>query len=721
MQQNELEYCQGLVERITFYSEESGFCVLRVKAKGRRELVTVTAKAAAIHSGEYIECGGNWVNDRKFGLQFKAVWMKSAQPSTLEGIERYLGSGLIRGIGPFFAKKLVQAFRNDIFDVIDREPERLLLLPGIGPKKVEQITTAWTEQKAIREIMVFLQSYGVGTARAVRIYKTYKDDAIRLIKENPYRLADDIHGIGFKTADDLAMKMGIAKDSLQRARAGVIHVVREMCNEGHCAVEVDALVKKAVELLEIPESIIKQAIYQEKEQEQLIAESIDDKACLYIDKLYYAEVGVANQIKRLKQGIPVWERIDAEKAMAWVQNQTKLVLSESQQEAVKLAISNKVLCITGGPGVGKTTIIRSIIAIVRAKKARVCLCAPTGRAAKRLSESTGIEAKTIHRLLEFDPVGRGFKCNAEHPLATDLLVIDEASMVDIALMNSLLKAVPDHAAVVIVGDVDQLPSVGSGAVLSDLIASGSIPTIRLTDIFRQAANSRIIINAHRINQGKMPIKPNPGEPSDFYLLYADDPEEIYRKLTTVLAERLPISHKVDPIKDVQILTPMNRGGLGAKSLNIELQKLLNPNQANSITRFGWTFAINDKVIQTVNDYEKEVFNGDLGFVSNINQETSEVTIVFDDRPVIYGFAELDAIDLAYAVSIHKSQGSEYPVVIIPLAMQHYLMLQRNLLYTGVTRGKKMVILIGEAKAISMAVRNTKQNKRITNLTKRLQC
>lgn len=718
MHQNELEYCQGLVERITFYSEESGFCVLRIKAKGRRDLVTVTGKAAAIHAGEYIECGGNWINDRKFGLQFKAVWMKSSQPSTLEGIERYLGSGLIRGVGPFFAKKLVQAFGNSIFDVIDREPKKLLSLPGIGHKKVEQITTAWVEQKAIREIMVFLQSYGIGTARAVRIYKTYKDEAIKLIKENPYRLADDIHGIGFKTADELAMKMGVPKDSLRRAQAGVIHVVKEMCNEGHCAVEVESLVKKAIELLEISENIINEAISQEKEQEHLIAENIEDRKCLYLDKLYYAEVGTANQIKRLKQGVPFWGEIDAVKAVEWVQKLTKLELSASQQEAVKLAITTKFLCITGGPGVGKTTIIKSIIAIVRAKKARVSLCAPTGRAAKRLSESTGLEAKTIHRLLEFDLMGRGFKCNAEHPLATDLLVVDEASMVDVALMNSLLKAVPDHAAVVIVGDVDQLPSVGSGAVLSDLIVSGSISTVRLTDIFRQAADSKIIINAHRINQGNMPIKQNAGESSDFYLLYVDDPEDIYQKLSKILTERLSINN--NPIKDVQVLTPMNRGGLGAKSLNIELQKLLNPNQAKNITRFGWTFAINDKVIQTVNDYEKEVFNGDLGFISDINHETSEMTIIFDDRPVIYGFAELDSVDLAYAVSIHKSQGSEYPIVIIPLAMQHYLMLQRNLLYTGVTRGKKMVILIGEAKAISMAVRNTKQKKRITNLAKRLQ-
>src|ERR1700677_3471869 len=715
----ETEYCQGIIERITFYSEESGFCVLRVKAKGQRDLVTVTAKAAAIHAGEFIECGGNWINDKKFGLQFKAIWLKSVQPSSLEGIEKYLGSGLIKGIGPVFASKLVKGFGADIFEVIDKEPSKLLTLEGIGPKRVEKITSAWVEQKAVREIMVFLQSHGVGTARAVRIYKVYKEEAIAIFKANPYRLADDIHGIGFKTADQLAEKLGIEKHSLQHAQAGGVHVLKEFASEGHCAAERERLIQKSVELLEIPDSIIQLAIEEELKETRLIADNIRDKSCLYVDTLYYAETGVARQVARLIEGLPSWGQIDADKALAWAQTQSKIALSPSQQEAVKTAINNKFTCITGGPGVGKTTIVKSIIQIVLAKKTKIALCAPTGRAAKRLSESTGLEANTIHRLLEFDPAEFGFKRNADSPLDADLLVIDEASMVDISLMNSLLKALPDHTSVLIVGDIDQLPSVGPGAVLADLIASTCIPTIRLTEIFRQAAHSKIIVNAHRINEGKMPLKSPAGEPSDFHIIRAEEVEAIYHKLSLILLERLPSAYKLNPVTDVQILTPMNRGGLGAKSLNIELQKLLNPNPVASITKFGWTFATGDKVIQTINDYDKEVFNGDLGFIKKINHEESEMSISFDGREIIYDFNELDALDLAYATTIHKSQGSEYPAVIIPICMQHYMMLQRNLLYTGVTRGKQLVILIGQTKAIAMAVKNSNQKKRMTKLAERI--
>ncbi len=441
---------------------------------------------------------------------------------------------------------------------------------------------------------------------------------------------------------------------------------------------------------------------------------------IYIGKLYYAEVGVANQINRLNQGQSTWGSIETEKALDWVHDKTGLKLSESQCIAVDTALNSKVVCITGGPGVGKTTIVNSIIRIVKAKKAHVSLCAPTGRAAKRLSESTGLEAKTIHRLLDFDPNSFGFSRNNDNPIETDLLVVDEASMIDISMMNSLLKALPDRAALFIVGDIDQLPSVGSGAVLADIIASEVVSTVRLTEIFRQSAGSQIIINAHRINEGKLPLKLEKGVKTDFYTIHAEDPESIYAKLTKIVAERLPQAMQLNPITDIQILSPMNRGGLGVKSLNIELQKLLNPNPPASITKFGWTFSVNDKVIQTVNDYDKDVFNGDIGFITKVDHAEAQMTVLFDGREVVYDFGELDEIDLAYAASIHKSQGSEYPVVIIPIAMQHYMMLQRNLLYTGVTRGKKLVILLGQAKAITMAVKNFKQAKRITKLSQRIQ-
>ena len=720
MQAHEKEFCNGTVERVTFHSEESGFCVIKIKARGKRDLVTVTGSVASISAGEFVECAGNWFNDKNYGLQFKSSSLKVIPPTTLEGIEKYLGSGLIRGIGPVFAKVLVKGFGEAIFDVIDDSPDRLLELDGIGPKRVESITKAWEEQKAIRSIMVFLQSHGIGTSRAVRIYKTYHDDAINIITDNPYRLAIDIRGIGFKTADQLAEKLGIEKTSIKRARAGVLHVIQELSSEGHCAIHQETLIKKSCELLEIDEPIIKSAIVDEVTEEHLIEDIIDEKEVLYIDKLYYAEIGVCAQIERLcKTDQPSWGNIDTTKALEWVRDKTGLELSASQHNAVELAVNSKVTCITGGPGVGKTTVVNSIIKIVQLKKAVVTLCAPTGRAAKRLSESTGMEAKTIHRLLDFDPNSFSFTCNAENPIQTDLLVIDEASMVDISLMNSLLKALPDRAAVLIVGDIDQLPSVGPGAVLADLINSKKIATVRLTEIFRQAANSRIITNAHRINAGKTPIRPDKGEQSDFYVIYTDGAEAIYDILTRVITDRLPKAFKVNPITDVQILTPMNRGGLGVKSLNIELQKLLNPSPSASITKFGWCFSVGDKVIQTVNNYDKEVFNGDLGFISAVDHVDNEITTTFDNREIKYGFGELDELDLAYATSIHKSQGSEYPVVIIPLAMQHYMMLQRNLFYTGVTRGKRLVIVIGEPKAIAMAAKNVSQRKRITKLAQRL--
>jgi exodeoxyribonuclease V alpha subunit len=713
------EHLSGSVDRVTFHSEESGFCVLRVKVKGRRELVTVIGAAASITPGEYIDCMGIWQNDKTHGLQFKAHHLKVVPPTTLEGIEKYLGSGMVKGIGPHFAKVLVKAFREQVFDIIETEPERLKTLPGIGPKRIAKITSAWSEQKAIREIMVFLQSHGVGTGRAVRIYKTYGDDSIVKVSENPYRLALDIHGIGFKTADTIAQKIGIAPDSLIRAQAGVRHVLQEFSGEGHCAANRDTLLQESVKLLQIDEPILEQAIVAEIEAENLVQETIDGKPVLFLTPLQRAEQGIASSIKRLLDGYPPWSGIQADKAIPWVAQKTGLELSPSQQQAVKLALTSKVLVITGGPGVGKTTLVNSILLILRAKALNVTLCAPTGRAAKRLSESTGLEAKTIHRLLEFDPKTFSFKRTKDNPLETELLVIDESSMVDVTLMNRLLAAVPDRAGLLIVGDVDQLPSVGPGSVLADIIDSGAVPTVRLTEIFRQAATSRIITNAHRINKGEKPLNAEGTELSDFYFIPGDTPEDIHAKLMQVVTERIPKRFNLDPIKEIQVLTPMNRGGLGSHSLNSELQAKLNGQAEPRITRFGVTFSPGDKVIQTVNNYDKEVFNGDIGRIREIDTEEGELLIEYDGRSVAYEFSELDEVQLAYATSIHKSQGSEYPAVVIPLAMQHYTLLERNLIYTGVTRGKKLVIIIGQPKALAMAVKNKKATRRLTRLSERL--
>lgn len=714
-----VERISGSVERVTFHSEESGFCVIRIKVKGKRELVTVIGSAAAITPGEFVECVGTWHNDKTHGLQFKTTHLKTVPPSTLEGIEKYLGSGMVKGIGPHFAKILVKAFGVDVFTVIEDTPERMLSLPGIGKKRTDKVTAAWAEQKAIREIMVFLQSHGVGTGRAVRIYKTYGDEAIIKVSENPYRLALDIHGIGFKTADVIAGRLGIAPDSLIRAQAGVRHVLQELSGDGHCAATQDTLIKESVKLLEIDEAILEEAIREEVTQENLVPEEIDGVPCLFLTALHRAEQGVANSVRRILSGEPPWGKIDVEKALPWVEEKTGLSLSQSQKDAVCLALTSKALVITGGPGTGKTTLVNSILKILAAKQLDILLAAPTGRAAKRMTETTGREAKTIHRLLEFDPQSFGFKRGRDNPLEADLIVIDESSMVDVVLMNKLLAAVPDSAALMIVGDVDQLPSVGPGAVLADIITSGSVPTVRLTEIFRQAATSKIIVNAHRINKGELPLRNETEELSDFYFIPAETPEEIHAKLLQVVTERIPKRFGLHPVKDVQVLTPMNRGGLGAHALNAELQKVLNGNSEPKITRFGTTYSPGDKIIQTVNNYDKEVFNGDIGQILEIDTEESSLKADYDGRIVEYEFGELDEVSLAYATSIHKSQGSEYPAVVIPLAMQHYMLLERNLIYTAVTRGKKLVTIIGQPKALGMAVRNKNATKRLTNLTARL--
>ena len=709
------EVLAGAVERVTFHSGESGFCVLRVKARGHRELVTVVGHAAAVSAGEWVTASGEWVNDRTYGQQFRSRFLRASAPTSAEGIEKYLGSGMIRGIGPVYAKKLVRAFGGKVFDVIEDAPDRLREVEGIGPVRAGRITGAWAEQKVVREIMVFLHAHGVGTARAVRIFKTYGADAVQVMSENPYRLARDIRGIGFRTADAIAMRLGIEKTAAVRVRAGVGHALTEAMDDGHCGLPAGKLLPLAASLLEAPEDLVRAAVEQELAEGNVVADRVGDTPCIFLAGLFGAERGIAGRLDRIAAGPLPWPRIDPDRALPWIERRIGLTLAPSQSAAVRLALASKVLVITGGPGVGKTTIVNAILRILAARGANLVLCAPTGRAARRMTEASGFEARTIHRLLEVDPASGGFRRDADRPVDCDLLVVDEASMVDVLLMHALLKAVPDHAALLIVGDIDQLPSVGPGQVLADVIASGAVPVVRLTEVFRQAARSRIIVNAHRINQGSVPDLARPEGESDFYFVPADDPETAVPLILELVRTRIPRRFGLDPVLDVQVLCPMNRGGVGARSLNVELQAALNPAGERKVERFGWTFAPGDKVMQIENDYDREVYNGDVGRIEDVDPEMGEVAARFDDRIAAYGFGELDALVPAYATTIHKSQGSEYPAVVIPLMTQHYVMLQRNLLYTGVTRGKRLVVLVGQRKAVAIAVKAATGRRRWSKL------
>jgi exodeoxyribonuclease V alpha subunit len=715
------ESLSGLIERVTFFNEENGWAVLKVKAKGHRDHVTVLGSLPSVSAGEWVTAQGRWVQDREFGLQFRAEMLNSTAPTTKEGIEKYLGSGMVKGIGPVYAKKLVAKFGEQIFEVIETASARLEELDGIGPKRRKRIKDAWAEQKVIRQIMVFLHSNGVSTSRAVRIYKTYGENAIEKVQANPYALAKDIHGIGFKTADQIAQKIGIPVDSLIRACAGLSHVLIEATGEGHCALPLELLKDEAGKLLLVDDKIVSEALERTLAGKDLVKETINGQELIFLPHLKRAEEIIAVRIKNLAASPSLFPAIDFDKAVGWCREKTGKELAPSQRDALKLALKSRALVITGGPGVGKTTLVNTVLLILRAKKVNCLLCAPTGRAAKRLSETTGLEAKTIHRLLEVQPATGSFGRNEGNPLDCDLLVVDETSMVDVTLMANLLRALPPKASLLLVGDIDQLPSVGPGMVLRHVIESKVVPVVRLTEVFRQAAHSRIITNAHRINEGQMPEIATKGRESDFFFIDRDEPEQIAATLVEMVKRRIPAKFGLDAIRDVQVLCPMNRGSLGIRELNVRLQNELNPVRAGEpmVEKFGWQFRPRDKVIQTENDYDKDVFNGDIGQILKIDPVEREVTIRFDQREVTYDYGELDEISLAYAITIHKSQGSEFPAIVTPLAMQQYMLLQRNLVYTGITRGKKLVVLIGQRKALAMAVKNNRTENRFSGLLARL--
>ena len=705
-----MEQLRCVVERITYQNNLNGFTVLKCAAKGFTDLVTVVGTMPDTNVGSVLLLQGFWKVDSKYGRQFSVETFEEVLPATVLGIEKYLGSGLVKGIGPNFAKRIVNTFGVDTLNVIEEDPEKLLTVPGIGKIRVERIKKSWADQKEIKNIMIFLQGHGVSTSHATKIYKTYGNDSVKTVQENPYRLADDIWGIGFKTADTIASKMGFGHEKYERLRSGLMYTLNHLADEGHCYATREMLMNTGSELLEVNSSLLEEALDRMIREETVKTEALEDEQgiAIYLPPFYFSEVGAA---RRLQKIAGTSRKIQVKTGPA----ENDFPYDIAQILAIETAAQSKVLILTGGPGTGKTTTTLGIIKAYKTARANILLAAPTGRAAKRLSEMTGMEAKTIHRLLEYKPP-EGYQRNEENPLDGDVLIVDECSMIDIMLMYNLLKAVPDTMTLIMVGDIDQLPSVGAGNVLRDVIESGAFPVIRLTKIFRQAQSSRIITNAHRINKGLMPDLSN-GRDTDFFFIEKENPEEAADEIVNLVKTRLPQHYRI-PSSAIQVLAPMQRGVVGATNLNQMLQDALNP-AGDGLKRGGFLFKTHDKVMQIKNDYDKEVFNGDIGEVSDINLEDRELTVSFDNRSVVYDSSELDELVLAYAATIHKSQGSEYPVVVMPILMTHYVMLQRNLVYTGVTRAKKLLVIVGTKKALSMAVRNTSIDKRNTLLAKRI--
>ncbi|MCK5243787.1 MAG: ATP-dependent RecD-like DNA helicase [Desulfobacterales bacterium] len=719
---------QGQIERITYTNEENGFTIARLKVYGQRDLVTVVGNLMAPTPGEIIKMKGEWADHAKYGEQFKIVEYKTAVPASVYGITKYLGSGLIKGIGPVMAKRIVKQFGKETLDVIENDIEKLAEIDGIGKKRIGMIKNAWQDQKEIREVMLFLQTHNVSSGYATKIFKHYGNRSIQVVKENPYRLATDIFGIGFVTADHIAEKLGFSKDSELRAEAGILYVLHQLADEGHVYYPYEALVKKCQEILAVDREVIVKAFGTIAVDKRIVIEDLNEhieefaenKKAVYLAKFHVSETGIATRLKRLVKAPGSIREIDPDKAIEWVQKQLAITLAGRQVEAVKCAVANKVMVITGGPGTGKTTIINAILKIFSTLKVNIMLSAPTGRAAKRMTEATGHKAKTIHRMLEYSIQKGGFQKNVDYPLDCDLLIVDEASMIDTILMHHLLKGIPPTATFILVGDVDQLPSVGTGNVLGDIIASGAIPVVELNEIFRQAKESLIIVNAHKINSGLLPSpKQSDNKLDDFYFIEQEDPEEVVRIILELAKERIPERFGFDAVDDIQVLTPMHKGVVGAGNLNMELQSTLNPGQGG-VMRGNRNYRLNDKVMQIKNNYDKEVFNGDIGRITRIDQEARKVTISFDGRDRAYDYTDLDEIILAYAVSVHKSQGSDYHAVIIPIVIQHYILLQRNLIYTAITRGRKLVVMVGTRKALAIGVKNDKTKRRYTYLRYRLE-
>ena len=732
-----MEHLRCVVERITYQNEENGYAVIKCLAKGFNDLVTVVGNMPDVHVGSVLFLGGTWRINGKYGRQFQMETFEETLPATVYGIEKYLGSGLVKGIGPKFAKRIVQKFGKDTLEVIETDPDKLLEVYGIGQTRVNRIKKSWQEQKEIKNIMLFLQGHDVSTSHATKIYKTYGDKSIEVVQENPYRLADDIWGIGFKTADTIATKLGFGHEKYVRLRSGMLYTLNQLSDDGHCYATRDMLLKTGAEMLDVEDSLLSMALDEMIRAEDVIIEDIPAKEeevpkekAIYLPPFYYSEVGVArrlNDILHNSGGI----RINPEGLPQRIQQKTGMRYDEVQMQGIMAAVTSKILVLTGGPGTGKTTTTLGIITAFREAGASILLAAPTGRAAKRLSEATGMEAKTIHRLLEAKPP-EGYKRNDENPLEGDVLIVDECSMIDIMLMYNLLKAIPDTMTVILVGDIDQLPSVGAGNVLRDIIDSGCFPVVRLTRIFRQAQASRIIMNAHRINHGKMPDISN-GKQTDFFFIDMDKEaqkrgikqddtallsEESAKEIVALVGSKLPRYYRIPP-REIQVLTPMQRGVVGATSLNQSLQAAINPGDMG-LKRGGFLFKAQDKVMQIRNNYDKDVYNGDIGVVGSVDMEDRSLVVIFDGREVEYDASELDELVLAYATTIHKSQGSEYPIVVMPVLMTHFVMLQRNLIYTGITRAKKVLVMVGTKKALAYAVRNVVVQKRNTMLKERLQ-
>ncbi len=710
-----MDHLRCVVERITYQNADNGYTVLKCAVKNAQDLVTVVGIMPDTHVGSVLALEGVWKVDAKYGRQFSVEKFEETLPATVYGIEKYLGSGLIKGVGPKFARRIVEKFGKDTLDVIEENPDALIEVEGIGRVRVERIRKSWEEQKEIKNIMLFLQGHEVSTSHATKIFKTYGSDSISVVQENPYRLADDIWGIGFKTADTIAEKMGIEKDRFIRLRSGILYTLNKLSENGHCYAVREQLIQAAVQLLEVEEAELEITLDEMLRTEEVIRE----EEAIYLPPFFFSETGCA---KRLLKLLAAERRVqmDVDTVMETVMGRAgqgqHITYDEVQLEAIRAAVSSKIMVLTGGPGTGKTTTTMGIIAAYRAAGCRIVLAAPTGRAAKRMSEATGMEAKTIHRLLEYKPP-EGYQRKEENPLEGDVLILDECSMIDIMLMYNLLKAMPEQMTLIMVGDTDQLPSVGAGNVLKDIISSGRIPVVRLSRIFRQAQGSRIIMNAHRINKGEQ-IDMRGGRDSDFFFAAKETNEEVVELLVKYCTENLPRYYHVDALQDIQVLTPMQRGVCGAANLNQVLQEAMNPGSI-FLRRGGTQYRLHDKVMQIRNDYDKEVFNGDIGVINHVDMEERELTVNFDGREVVYDVSELEELTLAYATTIHKSQGSEYPIVVMPFTMSHYVMLQRNLLYTGVTRAKKILVLIGEKKAVWYAVKNETTADRNTKLAERL--